>query len=94
MQGGTKCRVVKLTTLLVNLIQKSRKLAKGSQCHRFNLSSLSRQRRNLEGKKRGAFVATVRFTWHSKDGTVYFQKIDKQRRIDLNKIRADSFREA
>ncbi len=66
MQGGTKCRVVKLTTLLLNLIQKSRELAKGSCCRRFNLSSLSRQSRNLEGKKRGAFVATVRINLYAK----------------------------
>ena len=54
-----------MTTLLLNLIQKSRAFAKGSQCHRFNLSSLSRQRRNLEGKKRGAFVATVRINLYA-----------------------------
>ena len=55
MQGGAKCHIVKSdnTTIKSNLKQ-SCKLATSRYCHWFNLSSLSRQRRNLEGKKRGA----------------------------------------
>ncbi|MBU1643129.1 hypothetical protein KKE54_07180 [bacterium] len=47
------------TTLLSNPIQHNHELATSNYCHRFNLSSLSRQRRNLEGKKRSAFVVAA-----------------------------------
>ncbi len=56
----------KLTTLLFKSNSKSCELAEGSQCRRFNLSSLSRQSRNLEGKKRGALILLYVSTFPAK----------------------------
>jgi hypothetical protein len=55
----------KVTSYYQIQFKKNHELATGSHCRRFNLSSLSRQRRNLEGKKRGAFVATVRINLYT-----------------------------